>query len=262
MHRVLTGVFPALVFLLATLYHNEGFAASDALEACEDAFAKLPESASLDERIAGLGALEEQCHDTGFFELRMGELYIRNREYSKASRIIKRGLTSNTPFDKELLLAKGNIDLHRKDYSAAEEAYRAVTDKYPDWNTGFDYLGFALFAQGQNEKAVEYLDKANSLGESAASYRTLTLAHYLLENHEQSIESLNRAFSLDESILADRDPMVAGIRSYAEVGKFDISRSLLSLLLNRNPEVENDEEFIKAGLFLRQKMADAGVIEE
>ena len=52
--------------------------------------------------------------------------------------------------------------------------------------------------------------------ETADTYRTLTLAHHLLDNREKAIESLNRAFLLDEEILADRDPMVAGIRSYAE----------------------------------------------
>ena len=119
-------------------------------------------------------------------------------------------------------------------------------------------MGFALFAQGDNAQAIEQLNQANSLQEDSDSYRTLTLAYYLIGDHEESVESLNRAFSLDESILGDRDPMVAGIRSYADLGKFEISRKLLVMLLERRPELRNDQEYLRAGMYLRAKMIEAG----
>lgn len=257
------GRLAALLIVLATLYHDDGFAASETLETCERDFIELRSSTfDVGEQIAKSNALKQQCEGTGLFEVRMSELYIAERNYSKAMQVIERGLTYDNSFNKELLLAKGNVALHQKDYAAAESAYRVVIEGYPNWNTGFDYLGFSVFAQGGNKQAIEYLDKANTLSESAGTYRTLTLAHYLLGHHEQAIESLNRAFSLDEAILADRDPMVAGIRSYAEVGKFDISRKLLAILLSKSPEIKSDEEFLKAGFFVRQKMIDAGLIVE
>ncbi len=257
------GRLAALLVVLGALHHDDGFAASENLETCERDFIELRSSTfDVGEQIAKSNALKQQCESTGLFEVRMSELYVADRNYSKAMQVIERGLTYDTSFNKELLLAKGNVALHQKDYAAAESAYRVVIEGYPNWNTGFDYLGFSVFAQGGNEQAIEYLDKANTLSESAATYRTLTLAHYLLGHHEQAIESLNRAFSLDEAILADRDPMVAGIRSYAEVGKFDISRKLLAILLSKSPEIKSDEEFLKAGFFVRQKMIDAGLIVE
>ena len=86
------------------------------------------------------------------------------------------------------------------------------------------------------------MNKANAIQESADTYRTLTLAHYLLDNSELSVDSLNRAFSLDASVAAERDPMVAGIRSYAELGRFDISRKLLAMLLSSDPDMKDDPE--------------------
>ena len=56
--------------------------------------------------------------------------------------------------------------------------------------------------------------------------------------------------------------MVAGIRSYAEIGRFDVSRNLLALLLNKKLEIKSDEEYLKAGFFVRQKMIDAGLVVE
>lgn len=257
------GKLAALLFVFGVLYCDDRIAASENSSSCERDVNKLRSSGfEIGEKIAKSVALQQQCQGTGLFDVHMSELYIANRSYSKAMQAIESGLEQDTSFNKELLLAKGNVALHQKDYATAESAYKVVTEGYPNWNAGFDYLGFSVFAQGRNEQAIEYLNKANSLSESAATLRTLTLAHYLLDHHEQAIESLNRAFSLDEAILADRDPMVAGIRSYAEVGKFDISRKLLAILLSKNPEIKNDEEFLRAGFFVRQKMIDAGLAVE
>ena len=257
------GNLPAIVLVLGVLLHSASVSASEPAENCERAFFHLLSSTSdTGERIERSNALEQLCQGTGLFELRMSEIYIANRDYSNALQIIESGLTYDTSFKKELLLARGNVALHQKDYATAERAYRVVTESFPNWNAGFDYLGFSLFAQGKNEQSIKSLDTANALSESAGTYRTLTLAHYLLGHHERAIESLNRAFSLDEAILADRDPMVAGIRSYAEVGKFEISRKLLAILLSKNPDMKSDEEFLKAGFFVRQKMSDAGLVAE
>jgi len=249
--------------ILGAFYATSSLAAPESLAICQQTYSELRNRAeNVEELIENWIASEADCKGTGFYEYELSELYIRNRDYGKSNEVIEKGLGYKTSFDKELLFARGNVFLHQKDYAAAESAYKVVTEMYPDWNIGFDYLGFTVFAQGQNPRAVEILNRANRLKETADSYRTLTLAHHLLGNHEQAVDSLNRAYSLDEDILADRDPMVAGIRSYADIGKFDVSQQLLALLLNKNPEIRTDNEFLKAGFYLRQKMVDAGLIVE
>ena len=263
MHRRSVETTTGLMLILSAVYGGQSIAAADTLKNCEQEFTHLQTSTTdVTKLTQGWIELGNSCQGTGFYEYRLSKLYINAREYAKATQTIESGLVYGTAFNRELLLAKGDIYLHQKDYATAENAYRVVTTKHPGWYAGFNYLGFALFAQGKHKQAIEILDKANSLMETADTYRTLTLAHHLLDNHEKAVESLNRAFSLDEDILADRDPMVAGIRSYAEIGKFDVSRNLLALLLNRKPEIKSDEEYLKAGFFVRQKMIDAGLIVE
>lgn len=243
------------------LINNASIAKEEKLESCQAAFAEMHSTASgLGELIDTWGTMEESCRGTGFFEYRLSKLHIAYLEYTKASEWIARGLRYDTPYNAELSLAVGDIAMHQGDFVQAEAVYRTVTAAYPQWFAGFDYLGFSEFAQGKYDQAVDHLNKANSLQESADAYRTLTLAYYMLGNPEQAIDSLNRAYSLNEAILADRDPMIAGIRSYAEVGRFELSRNMLALLLREDPNIRSDQEFINAGYFLRQKMIDAGLV--
>jgi tetratricopeptide (TPR) repeat protein len=236
---------------------------SEALEFCKQELTRIEKSvADVSERIHKWEALEPQCKGTGLYEYQLAKYYIQIREYKKSEEAIENGMQQKTVYDKELALARGDIYLHQKDYAEAEKVYRMVIKEYPDWYAGYNYLGFSLFAQGKNQEAVTYLDKANKLTETADTYRTLTLTHYLLGNYEKAVESLNRAFSLDESIIGDRDPMVAGVRSYAELGKFEVARNLLAMLLQKRPDIKNDQEFLKAGLFLRQKMIEAGLVAD
>lgn len=260
MNRVVIRVTQAFVLILAVSVANKCIAATEDLAFCQAKFAESQSTASgLGELIETWSAQEDRCQGTGFFEYQMSKLHIAYAEYDKAFAWIERGLQHDTAYNRELSLAKGDIALHQGNYGQAEAHYIEVTAEYPQWFAGFDYLGFSVFAQGRYQQAVDHLNKANSLQESADAYRTLTLAHYMLGNHEQVIDSLNRAYSLNEAILSDRDPMIAGVRSYAEVGRFDLSRDMLALLLREDPNIKSDQEFLHAGYFLRQKMVDAGL---
>ena len=119
-----------------------------------------------------------------------------------------------------------------------------------------------MLAQGEVKEAIQALDLANKSAESLDAYRNLSLAYYLNGDFEQSVDALNRAHSLNASVIGDRDAMVAGIRSYTELGKFDIAKTLLSLLLKDKPEMIDDEEYLNTVQFLRAKMLDAGYESE
>ena len=251
------------VLAASQLNGGKRVASTNSLEFCEQQMQELQSSGlELSEMIDRWLALEEQCKGSGYYEYHLSKLYLRGRQYERSRKAIDQGLGYDTAFTKELELARGDVYVHTKDYARAEVEYRRIVDKYPDWFAGHNFLGFVLFAQGKNDEAVKYLDKSNSLQESADSYRTLTLAHYLLGNYEESTDSLNRAYSLDESIMGDRDPMVAAIRSYTELGKYDVAYGLLGKLLEQKPEMREDQEYLKAGLYLREKMIEAGLVTE
>lgn len=252
------------IALVAIQSSNASSGGADSkLEFCEHRMQQLENSGvALSAMIDEWLAVEEQCKGSGFFEYRLSKLHLRAGQYEQSRKAVDQGLSYDTAFVRELELARGDVYLHTKNYARAEVEYQRVADKYPSWFAGHNFLGFALFAQGKNDEAVKHLDKSNSLQESADSYRTLTMAHYLQGDYEKSAESLNRAYSLDESILGDRDPMVAAIRSYTELGKFEVAYGLLGTLLERNPGIRKDRDFLRTGFFLRERMIAAGLVAE
>ena len=237
---------------------NQVGVCEEKIEAVQVKLGSLP----IDDLVNQMLELEERCAGTGLYEYRLSKFYISARDYGKAAAVIARGLEANSSYEKELLVAKGDISLHQRNYQEAASKYLSVVEGFPDWYAGHDKLGFALFAQGQNDKAIASLNRAVELHETPGSYRTMVLAYYLTSQFEASTEALDRAYSLDEAILADRDPMVAAIRSYAELGKYQVSYGLLAALLKENPAIREDQEYIKAGLFLREKMIAAGHVVE
>jgi len=83
-----------------------------------------------------------------------------------------------------------------------------------------------------------------------------------LNEYERAAAALNNAYSLNNNIVSDRDAMVVGVRSFAELGKFEVAKNLLAMLLQARPSMKEDDEFLKAGLFLRQKLIEAGQVVE
>lgn len=209
--------------------------------------------------------LEERdtvCPNKGEILYFLGKAKLREKDFEAASEYFVRGLENPGIAEAELRLALGDVELTRGDYALAATIYEKVADDYPDWELALDYLGFALFATGDYERAKIHLRQSIGIRESAASYRTLTLVEYSLGDWEAAIDALNRGYSLDDQLLADRDFMVAGVRSYTEIARYDVARSLLALLLDARPEMRDDEEFVRAGFYLRERMLQDGLISE
>ncbi|ROT95810.1 hypothetical protein EB809_18460 [Marinobacter sp. R17] len=249
------------IFLLA-LSFGVGAVCGERLENCKRQYESLAgNGAGITEKTLNAWLeLEPECSGTGFYEYHLAKMYIALDRPKKARLAIEQGLKSPSEFEDVLHLAKGDVPLYQHDYESALVAYENTMKRYPDWYLGYSRAGLAAFAAGDNDKSVRYLEKANTLQESADAYRNLTLAYYVRGKHEKAVEALNRAFSMDDGILKDRDPMLVGVRSYAELGEFQLSRKLLELMLSENPDIKYDEQYIKSGLFVRKKMIDAGLL--
>lgn len=222
----------------------------------------LHKDVSETKKISSWLAKEESCSGSGYYEYHLSKLYISVREYDEASYWIKKGLSLKTEYSKFLSLAVGDLNLHQKNYNEAIKAYERTIEKYPSWYVGYSNMGFALMASGRPGDALPHFEKAISLGGDFNTYRDATLAYYLVGKHEESIAALNSAYNLNNGILRDRDPMIAGIRSYAELGRFELAKKMLALLLHYRPELKEDTEYLKTGHFVKQKMVEAGVLDD
>jgi len=113
---------------------------------------------------------------------------------------------------------------------------------------------------GDFQDAVDYFQKANNLNERAITHRQMTIAYYYLDDYENCVNSFNGAFQLDKNIFADRDAVIVASRSYASIGKYEVSKKFLAILAKYRPEMKDDEEFYRASMFLRGEMKKAGLI--
>lgn len=232
------------------------------LASCQRALYAIEEEESdFLNRLKRMQSLGEKCSGTGLYEYHLAKLYINTREYEKSARVFDDGLELGTEFSNLLLLGKGDIYLHQHDYPRAEQIYREVTDKFPEWYAGFNFLGFALLAQDKNSEAIESLVRSNALAEAAETYKHLTVAYHRTGQHEQAVDAFGRAYSLDEAVLEDTATAADCIKSYAMIGKFEIAKNVLALMLKANSDVRQDPKFLEAGFFLKEKMQEAGLLQ-
>lgn len=254
-HIRLTSVLIAAL-LMTSSAPGANAATASRLAQCQAAyqeFLALPEK-DIHAQIRWWQSQEPICSGTGLYEYFLGKLHLRADRFGDATRAFQTGLELDSIYEKELQLALGDVELVQNRTEEAEEVYRRVALRYPEWSQGHHALGLALWMKGELEPAIVSLERANELNQSAATFRILTMAYYSTGNYESSADALNRAYSLDESISGDRDPMVAGIRSYTELGKYEVARGLLAMLLRANPDIRSDEEFLKAGFYLGARM--------
>jgi tetratricopeptide (TPR) repeat protein len=139
------------------------------------------------------------------------------------------------------------------DSTEASKIYEEVTKQYPDWWAGYSYLGLAQLGLGDYEKASMNFEIANSHMEQASTFRNLGLAYFNQKQFKKSYEAIDRAFSLDENILADRDAMLAAARSQIELGGYKLAKTLFTILLSKRSDLQNDNEFVRAALYLKEK---------
>jgi len=249
--------------LLTFMVSSVTYAAAESAAKCEDHFGQIAQSSDeTSEKISRWKEYSESCAGTGVYEYQLAKLHIANRDYSAAEKVLSTSDDFPPPYEQYAALAKGDVVLHQKDYGSAEARYRKVVDDYPDWSNGYSNLGFAQLALGKYQDAVANLEKSISIQPTATAYRDAALAYYRLNEYERAAAALNNAYSLNNNIVSDRDAMVVGVRSFAELGKFEVAKNLLAMLLQARPGMKEDDEFLKAGLFLRQKLIEAGQIVE
>jgi len=133
---------------------------------------------------------------------------------------------------------------------------------YPDWSFGYAKLGVVHLEQGSFRDAISFLDKANTLEKNAFAYRCLTIAHNQLGEHEEAVSAINMAYEMDESIIADREAMLAAVYSYAAIGKLEVAKNLLAMTLQAQPDLPKDPRYQDTLGYLKKRTTDLGNQEQ
>jgi tetratricopeptide (TPR) repeat protein len=249
-------IFTFLTILISTVSASISLADSF----CEDFIQRFPETVENPKQaIRDLLVIKDKCVNSGIFELELGRLYLINKDYENAKEQFSKGLKNATGYEKELELSVGNILMSQADYDGAISVYSKVIEKYPDFYLPYLHMGLCYLGLGKYIDSISNYNKSITLNPTYEAYANISLSYFSTKNCQEALKSIDSAMSIDqERLLRDRDPMLVAVRCYADDGKFEVSRNLLAILLRNDSEIKHDKEFIKAGLYLRDKMRNSG----
>jgi TolB-like protein/DNA-binding winged helix-turn-helix (wHTH) protein/Tfp pilus assembly protein PilF len=128
----------------------------------------------------------------------------------------------------------GYVHLMRKEFTKAEQAAAKSISIAPNYADGYGLLALIYNNLGEPEKAVKFVEKGMKIN----PYYTwdylfnLGWAHYMLGNQDKAIEALEKAQQRNESVIPIKLILAA---SYAQAGRQDDAEWTVDQLLILNP---------------------------
>ena len=105
--------------------------------------------------------------------------------------------------------------------------------------------------------AIKALNKANSLTDTMDAHLMLVLAHHQTDNHQKTIESMKSAIDFDNQALTSRSAVISTAYSLMALGRLQGAKNILSAHQKKTVGSENDQNFIKAVIYLKKKISEA-----
>ena len=148
---------------------------------------------------------------------------------------------------------------NKQDMMEAERLSLKVIEDYPEWYGGYEQMGGIRFLQDNFEDAIKYPKMSVERGETALAYRNLVVAYHNIRNPTLSIESMKRAYELDEKLFGDKNMMLAVAVSYAQLKKFELARNSLAVLRQHRPDITENNDFNQVAAYIKKKINKAGI---
>ncbi len=135
----------------------------------------------------------------------------------------------------------------------AEKSYLDYINKYPNNHRGYVQLSNLYMINGNLEGVIKFAEQGVAILSDYFGFRNLIIAHQKLEQYSESSNVFERAYQLDEKIVADIDAVTSASISYAMIGNMRMSKGLLFEIAGRNPEVKSDPLFVETVNFVKAK---------
>ncbi|WP_193161217.1 tetratricopeptide repeat protein [Microbulbifer hainanensis] len=207
-------------------------------------------------QLAEIEQLENHCSNGEYYTLVKGQLLAKNRQYAESVKLLNSfGEPKVYREEFAILNAKAHIMLSKNDDA------KNILSRYISSNgrsrKALLLVGQIASSEEDYDLAIDYFERALSLGEEPKSLRGLGLAWFAKGDCDKALDSFNSALQLDEKMYGDLGLMIAASRCYSESGEFKVSRNILGLLLQANPKVEKRKEFLEAIQKLREDVKHA-----
>ena len=204
--------------------------------------------------IANLGA---KCGNTIEYSLELGSYYIKLKDYDYAARYFKAVIDGDNNAAHLGYLGLGKIHLHKMEFQRASEVFSKIVQDYPEWDKGYEHLGIAYVQSEKFKEAIQVLERGSEINRNNHQiFRYLGFAYFYISKPEEAISNFDNAFSLNQQLLLDKLMIIAASRSYIDIGKFEVAKSLLTILISNIPEIENDPQYILAVKYYNDKSGE------
>ena len=214
-------------------------------------------------------------------------------QYERALADCEQGLRLTVPTNAShtsLLNLRGLIYLDRKDYPAAIDVFRQVTELDPDYSSAWNNLAVCLVNQGKYQESIPYYSKAielnpnstninnrgnqylrvgklaDALGDftkligleaTADNYVKRGNVHLTLKNYDEAIADFDKALELDPKREALNEKLLL---AYVQKGDKTQAARLLKIALDQTPEtrkrLDRIEWIAELGIDFEQVLKD------
>ena len=206
------------------------------------------------------------CLNSGFYEFKLGWLYIYSEEYTKALNTFKRGIEKNKGYVKDLKLGIADVSFNRasragqkSEYAIAESLYREMIQEYPTWHAPYEQMAALKLLQDEFESSVEYGENSVRIQPTAYAYRNLAISYQNIGQYEKCIEAMNDGYELDKTLFEDKNLMLSTSVSYTKLKKFELARNTLAVLMQNREGIENDPDFNMVLNYLKNQLQINGI---
>jgi tetratricopeptide (TPR) repeat protein len=137
-----------------------------------------------------------------------------------------------------------SIDLIDKNYTKVEKEAKRLIKKYPNWYSGYLYLGIStVFLENDYLKAKQYLDKSIELEETWEGRCWQAIVEYhQFKNYEKTLELYERAMQLNMISILEDAAASAAVSAAMKLGKWDSARWILNAQKTASQKVGNNIE--------------------
>ena len=156
--------------------------------------------------------------------------------------------------------AADNI-LNEAEYEDLRGQYQHIIDQFPEWYEGYSGMATLALMTNQCDDVVHYANTSNSKQQNEMAYYSLTLCYTKTARYEQAVSAANATIALNEDLTKNTEFMIYSAFAFTEVGKYEVARSLLAMIMKERPEIKSNEKFLTTGRNLATRMREAGLIE-
>lgn len=256
-----------LLFVIFMALTNLTHGSSDDCGTMWDGFDLSHSNSTLADKTNRWRELEGTCKPAGYYYYQLSRLYAANENLALAKEYTDKGLALNDKarryveymdLNLKFITISSGSNFTNAELSKLESDADSFIKKYPKWGMAYTFMASVKLAKEEYESAIDFAEKSVILegGLAPLAGRTLGVAYTMLRQYRKALQVGNEASAGDNALFADKYFMLAMVRSYIGLEKYDTGAKVLKLLIRSKPALSDDKDIQIFANFLINKFKE------